>query len=171
MVYVLIAIIVFLFRFLYVQDNKNRTYLWKVTNKMIVMSDSLNIVTSPHHLGAMPVLIRTLVRNLERNRAAVTAYLQLNIPNSPEANAVACELRYAQGSAKQSLCRVVMFLVELERKGQKVRRLVDELRVTHLDADDVYTALDERYPSDGQHTPLLLLSDAIPGHWKIGGKK
>ncbi|MEI9535332.1 hypothetical protein [Moellerella wisconsensis] len=171
MVYVLIAIIVILLRFLYVLDNNNRTYLWKLTNKMIVMSDSLNIVTSPHHLGSIPVLILTLVKNLEHNRAAAIAYLQLNIPNSPEANTIACELRYTQASAKQGLCRVVVLLVDLERKGQNVCRLVDTLRVTDLDADDVYTALDERYPSGGQHTPLLLLSDSIPGHWDLGGKK
>lgn len=170
MVYVLLAVILILVRILYVQDNKNRAYQWKMTKEMLVISDSLHIVTSPHHIGAMPVLIRALVRSLEHNRAAVVAYLQLNIPNTPEANTVASELRYAQASAKQALCRVALLLVELEQKGQKVRRLVDDFRVTHLDADDVFTALDERYPPNGQHAPLLRVSDVIPRHWKLGGQ-
>lgn len=171
MVYALLAVILILVRFLYVQDNKNRAYQWKMTHEMLTISDSLHAVTSSHHIGAMPVLIRTLVRSLEHNRAAVIAYLQLNIPNTPEAYTVASELRYAQASAKQALCRVVLLLVELERKGQKVRRLVDDLRVTHLDADDVFTVLDERYPSDEQHAPLLRVSDVIPGNWKIGDQQ
>lgn len=171
MMYVLIAAVLILVRLLYVQDNKNRDYQWKITNEMIVKSDALSIVISPHHIGAMPVLIRALVRSLEHNRAAVTAYLQLNIPISPEANVAACELRYAQASAKQALCRVILLLTELERKGQKVRRLVDDFRATDLDADDVFTALDERYPSDEQHTPFMRLSDVIPGHWNIGGQQ
>ncbi|EPL6275246.1 hypothetical protein N6147_001893 [Proteus mirabilis] len=168
MVYALLAVILILVRFLYVQDNNNRAYQRKVTNEMLIINDSLHIVTSPNHIGAMPVLIRALLRSLEHNRSAFTALLQLNIPNSPEANTVASELRYAQASAKQALCRVVLLLVELEQKGQKIRRLVDDFRLTDMDADEVFTALNERYPSDGAHAPLLRVSDVIPGHWKIG---
>lgn len=171
MVYALFAVILVLGLLLFVQDNKNRDHLWKISNKMIVLSDSLNVVTSTNHIGAMPVLLKALVRSIEHNRAAVAAYLQLNIPNSPEAYVSACEFRYAQASAKQSLGRVIMLLVELERKGQKVRQLVDVLKMAHLDADDVYAQLEDRYPSDGQHRPLLLLNDMIPGHWQIGDKK
>lgn len=171
MVYALLAVILILVRFLYVQDNNNRAYQRKVTNEMLIINDSLHIVTSTNHIGAMPVLLKALVRSIEHNRAAVAAYLQLNIPNSPEAYVSACEFRYALASAKQSLGRVIMLLVELERKGQKVRQLVDVLKMAHLDADDVYAQLEDRYPSDGQHRPLLLLNDMIPGHWQIGDKK